>query len=379
MPAQTKTSFCPTCGAYWLTNSAACPLDGALLAVDEEVSSCATAVAERSPLPSAAGPGHFDAGTKVGDYVVVGTLGEGGMATVYAALHPIIGKKAAIKVMNQETSTDCEAIERFLREARAVNRIGHPNIVDVFAWGTLPDGRRYFMMEWLQGQTLAQHITAKTLGVPEKLEVLIQICDALEAAHAHGIVHRDLKPDNVQLVPVAETRKLVKLLDFGIAKLTAPAGDPGRHLTQRGFTLGTPEYLSPEQARGRDVDHRTDIYALGVLAYELLCGRLPFQADNAAELVSMHLADEPPAPVLLWPGIPLALERLLLAMLEKTPDNRPGLDEIRRVVLDARCLLAGQTREPPRRTAPVRALRAAAIVAVGVLAALATYALVPLP
>ncbi|HUS66811.1 MAG TPA: serine/threonine-protein kinase [Kofleriaceae bacterium] len=288
------------------------------------------------PLPLAV---ELEAGSAVGEYVIAQKLGEGGMATVYGAIHPVIGKKAAVKVMTPAMSADAQQVERFVQEARAVNAIGHPNIVDVFAFGTLPDGRCYFMMEWLQGETLHNRLWQHRLALDETLDIVDQMCDALEAAHEKGIIHRDLKPANVFLVPTRGRRDGVKLLDFGVAKLMTgfDVGNAvsGPH-TQRGLVVGTPDYISPEQARGRDVDGRTDIYALGVMTYEMVLGRLPFQADNMMDTLRMHLSELPPVPRTIWPEIPSILESLLLGMLAKDADARPSLAEIRQGLKELR-------------------------------------------
>jgi serine/threonine-protein kinase len=218
-------------------------------------------------------------------------------------------------------------VERFVQEARAVNQIGHPNIVDVFAFGALHDGRSYFVMEWLQGETLASRLRRGWLTVPEAVAIMFQICDGLAAAHDKGIVHRDLKPENIFLVPVRNRRMLVKVLDFGIAKLLGRR-DSRVDRTADGATPGTPSYMSPEQARGKDVDHRSDIYALGVCAFEMLCGRLPFVGADAVEVLYQHIHATPPAPSTLRPDIPLQLERLIVQMMEKRADRRPTIPVI---------------------------------------------------
>ncbi len=291
-----------------------------------------------SKISSSPGAHHSDetppsadlvAGVAVGDYVIERKLGEGGMGTVYAALHPVIGKRAAVKVMAPRLCVDANAVERFVREARAVNQIGHPNIVDVFAFGALPDGRSYFVMEWLQGETLAERLARGRLPLPECHEILLQVCDALGAAHDHGIVHRDLKPENIFLVPVRGRRQMVKLLDFGIAKLVdgEPGGPSATH-SQQGGWVGTPLYMSPEQARSRGVDRRSDIYALGVTAYEMILGAVPFQGETAIDVLRAHLSDPPPRPSVVWPEVPAAIEWMLLHMLEKAPERRPPLDKV---------------------------------------------------
>jgi serine/threonine protein kinase len=271
----------------------------------------------------------LEPGTMVGEYRVEHKLGEGGMATVYAAVHPVIGKQAAIKVMSPRLKADAGAVSRFILEARAVNRIGHRNIVDVFGFGVLPDGRSFFVMEWLHGETLHERLWRQhgPLPLPEVLHIVDEMGDALEAAHRQGIVHRDLKPANVFLCNDRGRGPEIKLLDFGVAKLMYPERVP--HTTEAGSVVGTPEYVSPEQARARDVDGRSDLYALGVMAYEMVLGRLPFLADNPFDAIQMHLTAPPPRPRILWRGIPPLLENLLLGLLAKDPAQRPTLAEVR--------------------------------------------------
>jgi len=266
-------------------------------------------------------------GTTVGEYQIESKLGQGGMASVYAGVQPVIGKKVALKVMSRHLCVDPVQVERFVQEARAVNQIGHPNIVDVFAFGALPDGRSFLVMEWLQGETLAARLRGGPLTVPEAVAIMFQICDGLAAAHDKGIVHRDLKPENIFLVPVRNRRMLVKLLDFGIAKLLGRR-DARIDRTADGSTPGTPGYMSPEQARGKDVDHRSDIYALGVCAFEMLCGRRPFVGSDHVEVLYQHLHATAPAPSTLRPDLPLQLERLIVQMLEKRADRRPTIPVI---------------------------------------------------
>jgi len=266
------------------------------------------------------------AGTMVGEYRIERELGRGGMGCVYAAIHPVIAKRAAIKVLHAELSVNAEAVERFVQEARSVNQIGHPNIVDIFAFGTLPDGRSYFVMEWLRGESLRQRLQRGPIPLLEAFAIIDTITVALAAAHDNGIVHRDLKPDNVFLVAVKGGQPQVKLLDFGIAKLT---GAESMHRTQTGHMLGTPAYVSPEQARAHDVDHRTDIYALGAMLFELCTGHLVFAADNAADMIAKHLLEPPRSAAALNPAVSPALDALITRMLAKDPAARPRLDEIR--------------------------------------------------
>jgi serine/threonine-protein kinase len=293
----------------------------------------------RPEVPSA--PGDFAPGTLLGDWSVEQKIGEGGMGTVYAAVHAEIGKRAALKVIRAELSAAVGGAERFVQEARLVNEIGHPNIVDIFHIGRLDDGRPYLVMELLRGRTLGERMADGRVPSCDAIQLLLQICAGLAAAHARGVVHRDLKPDNVFVV---DTRSgpLVKIVDWGIAKLSDTRAAQSTALTRTGAMVGTPMYVSPEQARGRDVDERTDLYSLGVIAYELLLEEPPFSADNVADLIAMHLREPVPPPSEVWPDIPPALEALLVAMLAKRPEARPDLSAIMetlesvRVELEAR-------------------------------------------
>jgi serine/threonine protein kinase len=270
-------------------------------------------------------------GSPVGEYEIQDQIGEGAMGTVYSAIHPLIGKKVAIKVLKAELCANQATIDRFVQEAKAVNQIGHPNIVDVFMLGELPDGRAYMVMEWLRGEDLKTRLARGPMTVTDACDILDGIARALEAAHAKDIVHRDLKPDNVFLHRVDDGPLMVKLLDFGIAKLVRVT--PGTEKTQTGNMLGTPRYISPEQARGIQVDHRSDIYSLGVMAYEVLAGRPPFQGETAMDLVVKHLSEQPPA-LGQFARVPKSLEQCVMAMLEKDPNRRPSLEDVRGILVD---------------------------------------------
>jgi serine/threonine-protein kinase len=267
-------------------------------------------------------------GMAVGEYRIDAKIGQGGMGVVYSATHPMIGKRAAIKVISGELGSDTVLVQRFVQEARSVNQIGHPNIVDVFAFGKLPDGRSYFVMEFLQGESLRTRLQRALMTTGEAVLILDEVASALEAAHDKQIVHRDLKPDNVFLASVRGSQMLVKLLDFGIAKLV---GDASIAKTTTGQMMGTPAYLSPEQSRGKNVDYRTDVYALGCMMYEMVTGRLPFMADSPADMILMHVTAQPTKPSVHKPGIPPLLEQTILQMLDKDPDRRPSIPDVRNV------------------------------------------------
>ena len=264
-------------------------------------------------------------GSKAGPWQVEREIGRGGMGTVYAVVHDEIGKRAALKVIHQRLMAGVNG-DRMLLEAKVVNQVGHPNIVDIFETGRLSDGRPYIVMERLSGVSLALRAEDGKLLPDLVIAILLQVCDALIAAHAAGVVHRDLKLDNVFLIDNPDDPHVpkVKLLDWGIAKIIHC---DVRH-TIDGQLVGTPQYLSPEQARGHAVSPETDVYSLGVMAYELFLEQLPFEAETAAEVMAMHLRTPPPPPSELWPDVPPALEGLLLAMLAKQPDHRPTMMEV---------------------------------------------------
>jgi serine/threonine-protein kinase len=291
--------------------------------------------------PLAVAPGDFVRGTLLGDWSVEDKIGEGGMGVVYSAVHAEIGKRAAIKVIRSDACTDASSAERFVLEARLVNQVGHPNIVDIFHIGRLHDGRPYLVMELLRGRTLGERLAEGRVPATEAIGLLLQICGALAAAHAQGVVHRDLKPDNVFLV---ETRSgpVVKLVDWGIAKLNDTSMMGQTAMTRTGAVVGTPQYLSPEQARGKMVDERTDLYSLGVIAYELFLEGPPFTADNVADLIAMHLREPVPPPSEVWPDIPPALDHLLMEMLAKAPDERPTLPQIVAILEEVRAELSAR-------------------------------------
>ncbi|MEO1228945.1 MAG: protein kinase [Myxococcota bacterium] len=262
-------------------------------------------------------------GDEVGDYVIEGTLGRGTFGTVYRGVQPAIGKQVAIKVLSLKYSRDPAVLSRFVLEARAVNQICHRNIIDIFTFGRLDDGRHFHVMELLDGAPLDEHLRRRggRLELGEVFLVLRGVARALDAAHATGIVHRDLKPANVFLARDEEGRPFPKLLDFGIAKLLHD-DLPRSHQTATGAAVGTPDYMSPEQCRGPEVDARSDIYGFGVLAFVLLTGRLPFEGTSAVEVMMAHIAEPPPAPSHLDPTL-APFDGAILASLAKDPDRRP--------------------------------------------------------
>jgi len=313
---------CTRCGRTSDAAAAACPAcRGALVTmVDVETDGSAALAIDPSE--------ELTPGTFVGDYEIERLIGQGGMGIVYGAVHPVIGKRAAIKVLNARFCADHEAVRRFVREAQAVNKVGHANIVDIFSIGELADGRSYLVMEWLQGETLMDRIEREVLPVRHAIEILIALTRALEAAHNAGVIHRDLKPENIFLIPDDESLR-VKLLDFGIAKLETRRASSRK--TATGMTVGTPLYMSPEQAKGIAIDGKSDVYSLGILAYAMICRTTPFENEESpVEVLHAHLSKEPTPPRELATDVPQELDTLILQMLAKSPEDRPTLPEVRR-------------------------------------------------
>ncbi|HEY0254379.1 MAG TPA: serine/threonine-protein kinase, partial [Kofleriaceae bacterium] len=263
-------------------------------------------------------------GTQVGEYVIDHVLGRGGFGTVYRCVHPVIGKQVAIKVLSRTLSGDEAMVSRFAAEARAVNQIKHRNIIDIFQFSTLADGRHYYVMECLEGETLDAYLKAHgRLSLAEALPILRAIGRALDAAHAKGIAHRDLKPENVFLATDSDGERVPKLLDFGIAKLFGDETGDVRHRTATGMPIGTPYYMSPEQCRGKDVDQRTDIYSFGILAYRLLTGTYPFEGADYLEILSKQVHEEAPPPSRANPSLPATVDAAVAWMMRKDPADRP--------------------------------------------------------
>jgi serine/threonine protein kinase len=264
-------------------------------------------------------PDALKPGTVAGAYVLKRELASGGGGTVYEAQHKILGRKVAVKILRRQLAASPQMVARFVQEARAVNMIKHPNIVDVSDFGELPDGRPFHVMELLEGTDLRSILNERGRFPPaEVLEILEPVCSALQAAHDQGIVHRDLKASNIFICSGPDKR--VKLLDFGIAKLMHPdAGEAG--LTVVGTRLGTSYTMAPEQIRGEAIDPRTDIYALGVVLYHLLTGQYPFRAETMTEIERQHLDAPPPRPSQLAATSP-AIDAVVLRCMEKTADRR---------------------------------------------------------
>ncbi len=251
-------------------------------------------------------------------YTIVERLGAGGMGTVYVGKQHSVGREVAIKVVNAALVSDSDVVKRFLREAKLASRLSHPNAVSILDFGQTPDGLFFLAMELLQGRTLDKVLRLEgRVRLPRVVRIAGQICEALQGAHKIAIVHRDLKPANVMLLEGTEGRDLIKVLDFGLAKSLSP-NSTSTTMTMSGALLGTPAYMSPEAARGGEVDERTDLYSLGCMLYVLASGRLPFQSDNIHELLSMHTNLAPP-PLTM---VPKPVNGVIMKLLAKDPGDR---------------------------------------------------------
>jgi eukaryotic-like serine/threonine-protein kinase len=276
----------------------------------------------------------------IGPYKVLRELGAGGMGVVYLGQHQVIGRLAAIKRLLPEFSTNQDMVSRFFNEARLAAVIKHPGLVDIYDFGRLPDGSAYIVMEYLEGETLG-HMLERMGKLPYDVAVAVarQAALAVGAAHQKGIVHRDLKPDNLFLVPDDEVAfgLRVRVLDFGIAKLIGGfAGGGGLH-TRTGSLMGTPVYMSPEQCRGAGaVDHRSDIYSLACILFEMVTGHRLFNAEGIGEIIAAHMYAAPPAPSRYEPAVPDWLDAIILQSLAKDPAQRFQTMEALATALGAR-------------------------------------------
>ncbi len=263
----------------------------------------------------------------IGNYRIGRKLGEGGMGTVYLAEHTLLGRKAALKVLLPALSANPDIVNRFFNEARSATAIADPGIVQIFDFGIHTDGSAFIVMELLEGEPLDQRLhRSGRLAPPDALRIIRQAAVSLQAAHSAGIVHRDLKPENIYLVrdPEAAGGERPKILDFGIAKLGHGGGEDGnRFKTRTGALMGTPVYMSPEQCRGAgDIDHRSDIYALGCVLFHLLVGKPPFDGDGMGEVIAAHLREPPPHPSTMVPGLRPEIEAIVMRCLAKPVGER---------------------------------------------------------
>ncbi|MCA9513580.1 MAG: serine/threonine protein kinase, partial [Myxococcales bacterium] len=295
--------FCPTCSRVYGVDSTTCEVDGERLVILKEEPSLVGHVLD-------------------GKYTLLSRLGEGGMGSVYLAEQATMGREVAIKVLRREFSQNRTAIKRFLREARAASKLTHPNTITVYDFGQSNDGLLYLVMERLSGRPLADILDEDgAMPIERAVHIMSQVCDSLSEAHAAGIFHRDLKPENIFIEQKAGNTDFVKVLDFGIAKMQ---GEEVTQATATGMICGTPSYMSPEQAMGRDIDGRSDIYALGILLYEMLTDGKPFEGDTPMEVMLKHINE--PAPNIYQRtqiGVPEGIQDAIDAMLSKQVADRP--------------------------------------------------------
>lgn len=262
-----------------------------------------------------------------GEYRIVQRIGSGGMGAVYKAEQPSMNRFVAIKVLHSRYMARGDLVSRFRREARAMSQLSHPNTARVYKYGQLDDGSLYFVMEYLEGRNLVQEVKGVGLVDPERaIKIMLPVCAALDEAHKAGMIHRDLKPENIFLTNQGGSEDFPKVLDFGLAKVTEKqmGSMSMMHLTQQGAVFGTPEFMSPEQATGSELDRRSDIYSLGLILYEMLTGKLPFDATNKRDIMFAQVK-EPPiplgkrAPEILFPQ---GLEAVIAKAIAKAPDDR---------------------------------------------------------
>jgi len=288
---------CPQCNLRYPEDAIFCFLDGASL----------TALLD--PLVGK---------TIAGRYVIEGLLGEGGMARVYGARHKLVERPCAVKLMNPVYAADATVRERFRREAKSAQAIAHPNVIEIFDQGETDEGVPYMVMERLEGQTLSALVDGGPLAPRRAVPIMIQVARGIARAHDLGVVHRDLKPDNIFVCRRPDGSDLVKILDFGIARSRSDT-----RLTTAGELFGTPQYLAPERITKGEAGPSVDLYALGVIFFEMLTARLPFEANDAASFLIMHMKDAPPAPRSIDRKIPEQLDALVLQLLQKDPLARP--------------------------------------------------------
>jgi serine/threonine-protein kinase len=315
---------CPTCGQQYPADVKVCPQDGSPLQADSTI--------------AAEAPGDPLVGKTLDDkYRLEARLGVGGMGTVYRARHLLIDRTVAVKVLSQRFVEDDAAQMRFRREAKAAGRLQHPNAVAVTDFGQTADGYVYIVMELLEGRTLREILAKEApLDTARSVALMLQAAAAVAAAHEAGIIHRDLKPANIFVVQNAEVPSVVKVLDFGIAKLAAETleEEDAHTLTQVGAMIGTPRYMSPEQCDGAELTPAADVYSLGVILYEMLTGLVPFSGSTPLAIAMKHTSELPRPPREVIPSIPEGLEAIVLHALEKSPADRPAdAAEFRRELL----------------------------------------------
>src|SRR3954465_11058504 len=261
-----------------------------------------------------------------GQFQILQKIGSGGMGSVYKALQPAMNRMVAIKILHPKLASRKDLVSRFRREARAMSHLTHPNTVKVYLYGELEDGSLYIVMEYLEGKNLNQTVRSEgAMTIERGLPILIQACNALDEAHRAGIIHRDLKPENIFVTSMGGMKDFAKVLDFGLAKVTEREMRPGSIiLTQEGMVFGTPEFMSPEQAQGKTLTAQSDIYSLAVILYEVLTGKLPFEAKSPMEYIQKHVTESiiPLSERVPERRFPKELDEVLARALSKKPEQR---------------------------------------------------------
>ena len=308
-----------------------CQHCGAQNAVDARFcGACGQATAATQPSSAGGAPASSSAPDLVGREIggrfrILAKLGEGGMGAVYRGEQMSLKRRVAIKLLHPDLSKDPALVRRFNAEAELVAKLSHPNTVNIYDFGQDRDGLLFIAMEYLEGRSLRQVCTTEgPLPVRRALHIIGQVAASISDAHHHGIIHRDLKPDNVMLTERGRDRDVVRVLDFGIAKLRDEQKQTQNPMTQKGDLVGTPQYMAPEQIKGERVDGRTDVYAIGTILYEMVTGRLPFEGPTVMAILSRHLLDTPEAPTVRRPDLrlPPAIDALVMQMLAKDPAHR---------------------------------------------------------
>ncbi len=300
-------------------------------------------------------------GTRLADrYEIISVIGHGGMGVVYKARHELIDRVVAIKMLKPQLIMDAASAQRFQQEAKAASRLSHPNVITLFDFGLTPTGQPYLVMDFLQGSSLSELIKReRQLSVDRFVSICSQVCDALDHAHRNGIIHRDLKPGNIMLTTRQGEADLVKVVDFGVAKIMPFAGEDSQSVTQSGEVFGSPVYMSPEQCVGEPLDVRSDIYSMGVVMYEMLTGTVPLRGKDIIQTIMMHKCDLPSPFAQMRPDlhIPDRLEAAVFKALAKDPAKRyQSMSEIKESLLDGGVNVAGATTSrAPVRTTEVQA------------------------